>query len=240
MKPLLIAKMGSTFPALAECCGDFDDWIAARLGLGRLPVQTVTPVRGDPLPPPGRVSGIVMSGAHDMVTDRAEWSERAARWLVDVVEAGTPFLGICYGHQLLAHALGGEVGNNPRGREFGTVPVRFTDAAQRDPLFSGAGAEFRAHVCHAQSVLTLPTDATILAASDRDPHHVFVVGGTAWGVQFHPEFDEGAMRAYVREFAAVLRADGQDPDALLAGIAPTPESEAVLGRFTALVEGRGR
>ena len=58
-----------------------------------------------------------------MVSEREPWSERAAEWLREVAQRGIPLLGICYGHQLLAHALGGRVGANPQGREIGTVEV---------------------------------------------------------------------------------------------------------------------
>ncbi|MEZ4555438.1 MAG: gamma-glutamyl-gamma-aminobutyrate hydrolase family protein [Caldilineaceae bacterium] len=51
-----------------------------------------------------------MTGSHSMVTDRAAWSERSADWLRAVVAAEWPVLGICFGHQLLAHAWGGVVG----------------------------------------------------------------------------------------------------------------------------------
>ena len=58
-----------------------------------------------------------------------------------LVERGIPTLGICYGHQLLAHALGGEVGDNPNGREFGTVTVELTAEAADDPLLGGLPRE---------------------------------------------------------------------------------------------------
>ena len=51
--------------------------------------------------------------------------------------AGLPLFGICYGHQLLAHALGGEVGDNPVGREMGTVGIDLHPEAAHDPLFDG-------------------------------------------------------------------------------------------------------
>lgn len=81
-----------------------------------------------------------------------------------------PALGICYGHQLLGHALGGTVGNHPDGGEFGTVEVRLLPEAAADPLFAGLPAVFPAQLFHRQSVLYLPSGAQVLASSQREPH----------------------------------------------------------------------
>ena len=59
-----------------------------------------------------------------MVTEHREWTECAAWWLRGAVERKIPTLGICYGHQLLAYALGGEVGDNPNGLEAGSEKIR--------------------------------------------------------------------------------------------------------------------
>src|SRR5690348_8631928 len=76
------------------------------------------------------IAGVVVTGSHSMVSHREPWSERAAQWLAGVVESDrVPVLGICYGHQLLAHALGGEAGDHPAAIEIGTVQVRTTEAA---------------------------------------------------------------------------------------------------------------
>ena len=128
-------------------------------------------------------------------------------------------LGICYGHQLLAHALGGEVGRNPRGREIGTVVVRRLAPAQHDPLLGVWSEAEPAHVTHLESVLALPAGAVRLAESDLDPVQAFTVGERAWGVQFHPEFDAETVRAYLLARTEKVRAEGLDPDALLAASA---------------------
>src|SRR3546814_6485680 len=95
-----------------------------------------------------------------------------------------------YGHQLLAHALGGEVGDNPNGRKMGTVAVDLLPAAADDPLFTGLPDRFLAQATHQQSVLRAPEGATVLARSDHDDCHAFRWGEAAWGVQFHPEFGD--------------------------------------------------
>jgi len=234
MRPLLIVKLGTTFPTLAATCGDFDDWIRRGLGLPAEQVAVLDVRREPVLPDPRQFSGFVLTGSHGMVTDQEAWSERIAGWIPMVLDAAVPLLGICYGHQLLAHALGGQVGWNPRGREFGTVEIRVHDTARHDPLFGSLPARLPVHVCHAQSVLRLPPGATCLASNHHDPHHAFVLGQTAWGVQFHPEFDTTAVKTYVTECADLLRRDGTDPGRLLRTAADTPQSNALLRRFGAM------
>jgi GMP synthase (glutamine-hydrolysing) len=228
---ILVVKTGGTFPELAAETGDFEDWIAAGLGAapGRLLVRR--PPLGEALPDPSGVGAVVVTGSHAMVTDRAEWSVRTAAWLLDALAAGVPILGICYGHQLLALAAGGRAGDNPEGREFGTAEIRVLRGAEGDPLFRGLPPAFPAHVCHAQAVTALPPGAVLLASSGRDPHQAFRLGTRAWGVQFHPEFSAEASRYYVKACAGELRAEGQDPNALEAGVRDTPESEGLLRRF---------
>lgn len=236
MNPLLIVKLGTTFPALAANHGDFEDWIRTRLGTSEDQVAVFDAQRERAFPDPRRYSGVVLTGSHGMVTERTAWSEQTARWIPEVLEACVPLLGICYGHQLLAHALGGEVGWNPRGREFGTVAVHVHDAARHDPLFDYLPERFPVHTCHAQSVLRLPPKATCLASNAHDPHHAFVVGKNAWGVQFHPEFDIVAVRTYITECAEQLRADGANPELLRQTAADTPQSNDLLRRFGELCE----
>lgn len=235
MPPLLIVKLGSTFPAFAESHGDFEDWMQTRLGLPPGQVAVVD-ARRQPLPEPGTVRGVILTGSHAMVTDREAWSERTAAWIPAVLEARVPLLGICYGHQLIAHALGGEVGPNPCGREVGTVEIACREAASDDPLFHGLPGTIRGQACHAQSVLRLPPGATWLASSRLDPHQAYAIGGTAWGVQFHPEFDVAAVEMYLDRSAGALREQGVDVAQLRNSVAPTPHAEQLLRRFAALAD----
>ena len=118
--PLLIVKTGTTLPHILEMRGDFDDWIAARLAWSaELQVVEVYESEASPraLPDPESVAGIVVTGSGAMVSHREPWSEATAAWLALAAQTDTPCLGICYGHQLLAHALGGSVGPTPGGRE---------------------------------------------------------------------------------------------------------------------------
>jgi len=231
MKPIIIVKTGGTYPDMAARYGDFEDWFVARMDRSAGTIETVSPFSGEPLPPPASLGGIIITGSHDMVTEKHPWSEKTADWVRQAVEADIPLLGVCYGHQLLAHAMGGVVGDNPKGKEFGTVSIRLNRDGRHDRLFEGTPETFVAQACHSQSVMQLPVGATQLASSDMDPHHAFVIGRRAWGVQFHPEFDGQILRLYIQRFADDLKAQGCDVEGLLAEIRETPESEALLRRF---------
>ena len=228
---LAIIKLGSTFPELAARRGDFEDWVVKGLGPLSIPVQTINPIRGDPFPDVDSLAGLVLTGSAAMVTDRQDWSERTAQWLLDLLPREIPLLGICYGHQLLAHALGYTVADNPRGPEEGTVPIHLTAAAAQDALFAGLQNPFWAQVSHRQSVLQLPEGAILLARSDKEPIHAYRFGRCAWGVQFHPEFDADIQLAYIRRTANCLRDAGYDPDLLAQQVRPTPEAAGLLRQF---------
>ena len=234
--PLVIVKLGDTFEALRAQRGDFEHWIADGLDTHALPLLVVDPRRGDALPDPAEVSGAVVTGSHAMVSHREPWSETTAAWLAQLVARDTPVLGICYGHQLLAHALGGEAGDHPQGAEVGTVTVTLDDAAATDQLLRGLPAQFPAHVVHWQSALRLPEGAVRLAGNDHEPVHAFRAGAHAWGVQFHPEFDADVMRGYIDQLAGDLARAGTDPAALREHVVPTDAAAGLLGRFARIVE----
>ncbi|RZI96342.1 MAG: glutamine amidotransferase [Variovorax sp.] len=235
-RPLAIIKAGDTYDALREPRGDFEHWVAQGLGDTRLPIVVLDPRHGDTLPPPQALAGVVLTGSHAMVSHREGWSETTAEWLAGVVAHGTPVLGICYGHQLLAHAMGGEANDHPGGLEIGTVQVALTGAAADDALFHDLPAAFPAHVVHRQSALRLPPGAVRLAGNDFEPNQAFRIGERAWGVQFHPEFDAAAMRGYIGLLADELRAEGRDAVALCDSVAATPTAAQLLGRFAHLAE----
>lgn len=230
VRPLVILKTGSTLPNLRSR-GDYEDWIARGLDVPNIEVCRLK--EGEALPDPSEIRGVVITGSAAMVTERLEWSERAAAWLPDVVRRGVPVLGICYGHQLLAHAFGGEVGFNPRGREVGTIDVELKEAAATDPLFRDLGPRLVVSASHQQSVLRLPEGARLLASNEHDPHQAMAIGPSAWGLQFHPEWDHAIARAYVEHQRDALRDEGQDPD-LLAKSRPSTDGAAILRRFASL------
>lgn len=235
MKSLVIFKAGDTFADLAAEIGDFEQWIQAGLGQTALPVVVIDPRKDDALPPSSTVAGAIITGSHAMVTDREAWSENLAAWLRNAVTDQVPVLGICYGHQLLAHALGGEVSHHPVGLEIGTVAVKLNEAAREDALLGDMPDTFPAQVVHRQSVRKLPPGATLLGGNEFEPHQAYRVGDRAWGVQFHPEFSPQAMAAYVKHMSKQGRVAGRQSEEVLQQIAPTEHAFGVLKKFGELI-----
>jgi len=237
VKPFLVVKCGSAIPAVRAARGDYEDWILAGLGIARERARVAAVAEGAELPAPDEVGAAVLTGSSAMVSEREPWSERTAAWLRGAVATGLPVLGICYGHQLLAHALGGRVARNPRGREIGSIDVLTLPGARDDALLGALPERILVQATHVESVLELPPGARLLAATATDPHQSFAVGPRAWGVQFHPEFDAGVIRGYLEARRELLAREGLDVPALLAAVRDSPHGRALLQRFAVLARG---
>lgn len=234
-KQVLIIKTGSSVSAAGDRFGDFDDWFIQNIGHDRFDYRTISVHDGQTLPAQmGEVGGVVITGSPAMVSHRHAWSERTAQWLGKAYEAERPILGICYGHQLLAHALGGRVGPNPYGRRMGSLAVKIVD--EKDPLLGQFAPEQFFQATHVEAVLEPPAQAKVIATSEGDAYHGLYFGKSAWGLQFHPEFDIEIMDCYIRARAAVLEGEGIDAKPLLKSLRPTPCGPLVLHRFAELVE----
>jgi GMP synthase (glutamine-hydrolysing) len=239
MSNILLIKTGATMDPIMAGYGDFEDWFAA--GLGPASVSLAEVYRQQSLPRLDTLAsdydGIVITGSAAMVSERADWSERTAAWLKRAVASGIPVLGVCYGHQLLAHALGGRVGANPRGRQIGTVRAQLLPKAHGDPLLGFLPAEFTAQASHSEIVLALPRGAERLAVSPKDDNFALRFSANAWGVQFHPEFSAAVTGEYIRLRADALRGEGLDPASLKSRLEETEQARAVLRQFLKIASG---
>lgn len=231
MKPLLIILTGHAPDAIRARLEDFDHWFRLALGLPVQAIRVIDVAAGSPLPKAAHVRGAVISGSAAMVTDKLPWSEQLAGWIRDAMDVELPMFGVCYGHQLMAHALGGRVGVLPGGREISTQDIDVLSPGVNDPLLQGLPTRFAAHTTHLQSVLEVPASTQILARSTRDPHQILRYGPNAVSTQLHPEFSAEVMRAYLRLRAGNLRNESLDVAALLDAVRATPQARRLLRRF---------
>ena len=123
-------------------------------------------------------SGLILSGGPASVYD-----EGAPQVDPRALRAGVPVLGICYGMQLIAHHLGGEVAPGTR-REYGPALI---SVAEAERLFEGLPPEQPVWMSHGDHVLRLPPGFKPLASSANSPCAAFSDGDRILGIQFHPE-----------------------------------------------------
>lgn len=149
---------------------------------------------GEP-PPDVDVDAIVLYGAETNVVDaaRLDWLQREQGWLAERLEARTPVLGVCFGAQLVAHALGAEV-TPSEPPEIGFRPVTLTAAGRADPVLGALPERFLACQWHAWQ-FALPPGAEALAESDVCLQAFRA--GSVWGVQFHPEVDAETLEGWI-------------------------------------------
>jgi len=233
----IVLVAGQTVAAVAERRGDFPVWIRDRTGDAWRGEWAAHDLRTDaPLPRPCDADAFIITGSSSSVTERTPWMHRAEGLVREIAVAGTPLLGLCFGHQLIAHALGGEVGKNPRGREIGTVRLR---RVANDPLFGRLPRTFDVHASHVDSVTRLPRGATVLATTELEPVAAFRIASSIWAVQFHPEFDADVMRGYLHARADLVIAEGGDPEALLARVHDRTRAHEVLRSFATMASAGG-
>lgn len=223
----IILKMGNTYKELEDNYGGFADWVVRFMGAFRKQVKIIDVQSGESLPDPSGSEGIIITGAHEMVTDQNDWSEKTAQWVKQAVENDIPVLGICYGHQLLAYALGGKVENHSKGAEIGTVEIELTEDGKKDVLFKTLPKKFLAHSSHSQTVTELPQGAVVLAKNSYESTHAVRYCKHAWGVQFHPEFDSFIMDIYAEAQKSILK----DHQKVIERITQTPEANELLSTF---------
>ncbi len=235
MKKVLIIQAGSKLPSLAEVDGDFSEWIVDGMGIaGQATVTTVAPQEDQRLPGYRQFSAVIISGSNAMITDNHAWIKRAEKWIREAVASDIPFLGICFGHQLLASALGGKVGDNPNGIEVGSVEIHLQPHSASDALFSDMPEIIPSHVSHRQSVLRIPPGAVHLASSAMESNHAFRFGKHVWGLQFHPEFSAEIAQSYLDYYRPVLMKRGVNVDALTTQVRDYPYGRMLLQRFAML------
>ena len=140
---------------------------------------------------------IVMGGPMDVwETAQNPWmiAEKAA--IAQWVGAGRPYLGICLGHQLLIDAMGGECAMMETP-EIGILPITLGN----DALFDGLPTRLPVMQWHGVEAVKLPDNTAILASSDGCKVQAARVGDCAWGVQFHPEIQEGLVTTWMKDQA---------------------------------------
>ncbi len=176
--------------------------------------------------------GVVMTGA-----PRDAWSDDPVNeQMCDLVrgcmDASVPYLGVCYGHQILGRSLGAKVGRHPEGLQLGPVRMELTTAGADDLLFSEMDSSFEALSGHADYVAELPTGCEHLALGGVTSMQGIRWGTKTYGVQFHPEMDASVLKfLWIPRVSAWQERVKFDLEERVASIHDTPKATRVLTNF---------
>lgn len=229
---LLIIQTGD---AVSNAKGNFDQWFK-RFAPEHCRSQTVRVHQGEELTAKHKqkTDKIIITGSPSMITEGRGWMLKTQDWLQSTIEK-TPTLGVCFGHQMLADLLGGKVGDNPNGRNMGLDFCTPNQVAKQDPLFKQLPPQgFNTLVSHSQSLQSGLPQSTILAASAKDPNHAFRYKSHVWGVQFHPEWNQAIMQAYIEARKTTLEQEGFCPQTMMKKLKNCELSSKIISSFLSL------
>lgn len=142
-------------------------------------------------------SGFLITGSASGVYEDDPWIAKLLDVIVEIVDAEIPLVGICFGHQAIAKALGGEVVKSPKGWGLGIREVGMTDEGQSLP---DGEACLKLIYVHQDQVVKLPKDAVRLAGDEFCPNASFKISDKILTFQGHPEFTP----SYVHELYDAL------------------------------------
>jgi GMP synthase (glutamine-hydrolysing) len=137
--------------------------------------------------------GVIILGSGASVYDNHEWQAALTLWLENILAKQIPLLGICYGHQLLAHLLGGTVAfiDEDHTKLTGSRQVAYS----ADGFWGHSREQATFVVSHREIVTQLPTDCALFASSDAVRCEGFYhTNRPIWGIQAHPEAGPGFLR----------------------------------------------
>jgi len=194
LRALIVQHEAPTPPGLVS------DWLAQRAAS----VDVLRIDLEDHVPDPRDYDLIVSLGSEfPAFDDSVPFIGRETQLIQQAASADVPFLGLCFGGQLMARVLGGRSFRADRS-EIGWLPVR-----TNDPELVGEGPWFQWHF----DSFTLPPGARLIAETDIGPQAYLI--GRSLGLQFHPEVTPEIMAAWVGAYRHELDTEGVDPDALL-------------------------
>jgi GMP synthase-like glutamine amidotransferase len=156
---------------------------------------------------PERFDRLVLSGSKTSCLETFPWVEKLEEFTARWIDSGKPFLGVCYGHQILARALGGR-DHVRRGKrpEFGWTRIEQVASSR---LLEGLPKSFVSYSSHYEEVGTLPSGFRLLArSSDCAIQAAELVGRPVFGIQFHPERDLKAGDEALRRRKKEGKTDG--------------------------------
>ncbi|MDJ0778272.1 MAG: type 1 glutamine amidotransferase [Gammaproteobacteria bacterium] len=191
-----ILETGLLREALIERFDPYPVMFERFLGLaGReLEFDSYSVLRGEMPPSVDACDGWLITGSRHGAYDPLEWIAPLEDFIRALEQANKPLIGVCFGHQIIAQALGGKVVKSDRGWGVGLHHYRID---RRTDWMLEAGDRVAMYVFHQDQVVDLPPRAEVFASSDFCPYAGLVYGDSIISVQGHPEFERSYMKALI-------------------------------------------
>lgn len=193
--------------------------------------------RGD-VPDPAilqQIDAVLIGGAGKYsAANDYPWMDGLLALVRDAVARDCPTFGSCWGHQIIARALGGCVHHDPDFAELGCRWVELTDAGRADPLFRCFSSRFQANMGHHDRVVTLPPNAIELASNEQPNQAFRLTDAPVYGTQFHSELDAKRERERIlayREYYQQALPDDESVQSVIDDLADTTEVDSLLYDF---------
>ena len=142
--------------------------------------------------------GWMITGSKHGAYDPLGWIGPLEATIRKIVAARRALVGICFGHQIIAQALGGEVVKSKKGWGLG---VQSYDFVETPNWVAGIGKRFSGYAIHQDQVVVPPSDATVIAANEFCPFAVMSYGDIkkphAISIQSHPEFEQSFVEGLI-------------------------------------------
>lgn len=194
---LTILQVGETPLALRDRYDRFDQFFERMFtATGHdFTFESIPVLDGAAFPDLAEVEGIVVTGSAKGVYDQTDWMDPLRDFIRAAYAANTPMAGVCFGHQIIADALGGEVRKSEKGWGIGR---HVYSVANKHDALKDLSATIAIAASHQDQVVTPPAGAEVFLSSQFTPNAGIVyANGSTISVQPHPEFEPAFAKALV-------------------------------------------
>tara|TARA_B100000945_G_C20418504_1_gene616448 strand:+ start:524 stop:1207 length:684 start_codon:yes stop_codon:yes gene_type:complete len=194
MKKILILNTGSSLKQVVEKFGQSTDWFINSFPYNKVEFKIVDVYKGEKFKAYEGDAWII-TGSSDSVYENKTWMLNLEKLIYERYRLNKKILGICFGHQIVAKALGGKVIKNPQGWELGSRKVLLTKAGNKSKYFKDIDCEPIVYESHQDVVVNMPDNSIELAYNDMG-NQAFLIDDHIIGLQFHPEFSFDVIKEY--------------------------------------------